>query len=67
VVQTLRITGRKLIDRVERTIQYHLPMGPQSAATLQLAQRLLTRPEGAGVSIFGGDLVQEFARIEVAV
>jgi hypothetical protein len=59
VAQTLRLTGRKLIDRVECTIQYHLPMGPQAAATLQLAQRLLTQPEVAGVSIFGVDLVQE--------
>jgi hypothetical protein len=61
VVQTLRITGRKLIDRVECTIQYHLPLGPQSAATLQLAQRLLTQPEGACRSIFGVDLGREFA------
>lgn len=61
VVQTLRITGRKLIDRVECTIQYHLPLGPQAAATLQLAQRLLTQPEGAGGTIFGVDLGRELA------
>jgi Phosphotransferase enzyme family len=67
VVQTLRITGRKLIDRVECTIQYHLPMGPQSAATLQLAQRLLGHPAAACGSIFGVDLAQELARVEVAV
>ncbi len=66
VNQTLRLTGRKLIDRVECTIQYHLPMGPQSAATLQLAQRLLGHPATACGSIFGVDLAQEFARIEVA-
>jgi Phosphotransferase enzyme family len=66
VHQTLRLTGRKLIDRVECTIQYHLPMGPQSAATLQLAQRLLGHPAAACGSIFGVDLAQELARIEVA-
>jgi Phosphotransferase enzyme family len=62
VHQTLRLTGRKLIDRVECTIQYHLPMGPQSAATLQLAQRLLGNPAAACGSIFGVDLAQELGR-----
>jgi Phosphotransferase enzyme family len=67
VVQTLRWTGRKLIDRVERLVQYYLPMGQQAAATLQLAQRLLCQPELAGGLVFGCDLATELARVPEGV
>jgi Phosphotransferase enzyme family len=66
VIRTLGYTGQKLIDRVECVIQYHQPMGPQTAATLQLAARLLCQPERAGMSIWGCDLVAELAGMMVA-
>jgi hypothetical protein len=56
ILQTLRFTGRELIDRVERVIQYRQPMGHREAATLRLAERLLCQPEIACHTIFGGDL-----------
>lgn len=64
--QTVQLMGRELIDRVLRDIQYHLPLGHQQAATLQLAQRLLCQPARASRNIFGTDFRAEFTAMEVA-
>ncbi|MBE9031051.1 aminoglycoside phosphotransferase family protein [filamentous cyanobacterium LEGE 11480] len=61
IIHTVRLIGRELIDRVQRDIQYYVPLGHQQAATLQLAQQLVCQPELASRSIFGMDLAAEFA------